>query len=204
MLIMVFRAFRAAAAAAVFVLAATPAYAQHFSDSYQFLEAVRKGDGNKVMQLMTDTNGSIVNTKSRETGEAALHIVAKNGDPVYLRYLIQKGGNPNIQDATGNTPMMIAVNSGFDEGVGILITYHANVNLPNNSGETPLIRAVQLRKRDLVVTLLAAGADPDKPDVIAGMSARDYAKADRRSPAIAKLLADAPKAGASNISGPRL
>ncbi|MES2445049.1 MAG: ankyrin repeat domain-containing protein [Pseudomonadota bacterium] len=201
---MVFRAFRAAAAALAFLLAAAPAYAQHFSESYQFLEAVRKGDGTKVMQLVTDSNGSIVNTKSRETGDAALHIVAKNGDPVFLRYLIQKGANPNVQDAAGNSPMMVAVNSGFDEGVGILITYHANVNLPNNSGETPLIRAVQLRKRDLVVTLLAAGGDPDKADVIAGMSARDYARTDNRSPAIAKLLADAPKAAKSNMAGPRL
>jgi ankyrin repeat protein len=201
---MTFRALSAAAAACVFLLAAAPASAQHFSDSYQFLEAVRKGDGTKVMQLMTDTNGSIVNTKDRTTGEAALHIVAKNGDPVYMRYLIQKGANPNIQDANGNSPMMIAVNSGFDEGVGILITYHANVNLPNNSGETPLIRAVQLRKRDLVATLLAAGADPDRADVIAGKSARDYARADTRSPAIAKLLADAPKAQKSNVAGPRL
>lgn len=185
------------------LLAATPAYAQRFSDSFQFLDAVRKSDGSKVMQIMTDTNGSIVNTKDRSTGEAALHIVAKNGDPVYLRYLIQKGANPNIQDAQGNSPMMIAVNNGWDEGVEILITYHANVNLGNSSGETPLIRAVQLRKKDLVVTLLAAGADPDKPDVIAGMSARDYAKRDTRSPAITKLLTDAPKAGKSNVSGPR-
>lgn len=201
---MLYRAFRAAAAAMVLLLAATPAYAQHFSDSFEFLDAVRKADGSKVMKIMTDTNGSIVNTKDRSSGEAALHIVAKQGDPVYLRYLIQKGANPNIQDGLGNTPMMIAVNNGWDEGVEILVTYHANVNLPNNSGETPLIRAVQLRKKDLVVALLAAGADPDRADVIAGRSARDYAQADTRSPAIAKLLADAPKAGKSNIAGPHM
>jgi ankyrin repeat protein len=204
MLSMLLRAFRAAAAAAVLLLAATPAYAQHFTDSYQFLEAVRKGDGTKVMKLMTDTNGSIVNTKSRDTGDAALHILARTGDPVFLRYLIQKGANPNIEDASGNSPMMIAVNSGFDEGVRILITYHANVNLPNKSGETPLIRAVQLRKRDLVMMLLAAGADPDRADVIAGQSARDYARIDNRAPAIAKLLADAPKVTRSTMSGPKL
>jgi ankyrin repeat protein len=199
---MLLRAFRAAAVPAL-LLAAAPAYAQQFSDSYQFLEAVRKGDGTKVMKLVTDTNGGIVNAKS-DSGEAALHIIARNGDAVYLRYLIQKGANPNIQDAAGNSPMMIAVNSGFEDGVRILITYRANVNLPNNSGETPLIRAVQLRKRDLVVTLLAAGADPDRADVLAGLSARDYARTDTRSPAIAKLLADAPKATRSNVAGPKL
>lgn len=186
------------------VLAATPAQAQHFSDSYQFLDAVRKGDGTKVAKLITDSNGSILNTKSRESGEGALHIIAQKGDAVYLRFLIQKGANPNLQDGAGNSPMMIAVNSGFDEGVSILITYKANVNLTNNSGESPLIRAVQLRKRDLVAVLLAAGADPDKADVLAGMSARDYARVDNRSPAIAKMLADAPKAAANKTAGPRL
>lgn len=200
---MLLRAFRAAAAAIVLLLAATPAYAQHFRDSYQFLEAVRKGDGTKVMKMMTDTNGRIVDAKT-DDGEGALHLLAKNGDPVFMRYLIQKGANRNIEDGAGNSPMLVAVNSGFDEGVQILITYHANVNLANKSGETPLIRAVQLRKPELVRILLAAGADPDKTDVISGQSARDYARLDTRSPAIAKMLADAPKVSRSTMSGPKL
>ena len=186
------------------MLVSTPAFAQHFSDSYQFLEAVRKQDGTKVMKLITDTNGSIVNTRDRATGEAALHIVARQGDAVYLRYLIQKGANPNIQDGRGNTPMIVCVETGFEEGVQILLTYKANVNLANSSGETPLIRAVQLRKTSLVRILLAAGADPDRADVISGQSARDYARIDTRSPQIAKLLADAPRVQNSGIAGPRL
>jgi len=197
------RVFRAAAAAIVLLLAATPAYAQQFSDSYQFLEAVRKGDGTKVMKMMTDTNGRIIDTKSAD-GEAALHILARKSDPVFLRYLVQKGANRNIEDAAGNSPMLVAVNSGFDEGVRILITYRANVNLANKSGETPLIRAVQLRKPELVRILLDAGADPDKTDVISGQSARDYARLDTRSPAIARMLADAPKVGRGTMSGPKL
>lgn len=198
-------ALAAATAAAALLITIAPASAQNFSDSYQFLEAVRKGDGTKVMQLMTDTNGSIVNTKNRETGEAALHIIAKSGDTTYLRFLLQKGANPNIQDRDGNTPMMIAVNSSFVEGVLILIIYKGDVNVRNSSGETPLIRAVQLRNTELVRELLKAGADPDRADNIAGLTARDYAKADRRSPTIQKLLADAPKLGARNsatVAGP--
>src|SRR3546814_10574293 len=58
----------------------------------------------------------------------------------------------------------------------------ADVNLANGSGETPLIRAVQLRNLDLVRTLLKAGADPDQADPLAGLSARDYARNDSRSP----------------------
>ena len=203
MLRMSFRLVRAIAGAAALMLVSTPAFAQHFSDSYQFLEAIRKQDGTKVMQLITDTNGSVVNTRDRDTGDAALHIIARQGDPVYLRYLIQKGANPNIQDARGNTPMMICVENSFEEGVQILITYKANVNLANSSGETPLIRAVQLRKINLVRALLAAGADPDRADTLAGQSARDYARIDTRAPAIAKLLAEAPRVQSGGM-GPRL
>lgn len=192
-------------AALALLLVSSPARAQQFSDSYQFIEAIKKQDGGKVMQILTDTNGSVINTKDKSNGEGALHIVARQGDSTWLRYLIQKGANPNIQDDRGNTPMMIAVELSYAEGVQILLRYGANVNLANSSGETPLIRAVQLRKLDLVRILLEGGADPDKPDNLAGQSARDYARIDRRMPpSIAKLLADAPKVNRATVSGPKL
>lgn len=195
----------AALAAAAALLVAAPAHAQRFSDSYEFLQAIRKGDGTKVMQVLTDTNGGIIDSKDRSTGEAALHIVTRQGDSTWLRFLLQKGANANIQDGRGNTPMMIAVETGYVDGIQILIRYNANVDVPNNSGETPLIRAVQLRKVDLVRTLLDAGADPDRADHIAGQSARDYARIDRRMPvSITKMLEDAPKVSRSGMTGPKL
>jgi hypothetical protein len=197
--------FHAAIAALVLLLVSSPAQAQQFSDSYQFIEAIKKQDGTKVMQILTDTNGSIINAKDRATQEGALHIVVRQGDGTWLRYLIQKGANPNIQDGRGNTPLMLAVEAGYTEGVQILLRYGANVNLGNSSGETPLIRAVQIRKLDMVRILLEGGADPDKPDNLAGQSARDYARIDRRMPpSIAKLIADAPKVSRATVSGPKL
>jgi ankyrin repeat protein len=199
------RFLHAALAAIAMLLVAAPAHAQHFSDSFQFLEAIRKQDGTKAMQLISDSNGNILNTRDRSTGDAALHIIVRQGDSTWLRYLIQKGANPNIQDGRGNTPMMIAVETGYAEGVQILIVYHANVDLPNASGETPLIRAVQLRKADMVRLLLDAGADPDRADHISGQSARDYVRLDRRMPAsIAKMIEDAPKVNRTSVSGPKL
>lgn len=192
-------------AALALLLVSAPAHAQQFSDSYSFIEAIKKQDGTKVMQILTDTNGSIINAKDRATQEGALHIVVRQGDGTWLRYLIQKGANPNIQDGRGNTPLMIAVESGYTDGAQILLRYGANVNLGNASGETPLIRAVQMRKLDMVRILLEGGADPDKPDNLAGQSARDYARLDRRMPSsIAKLIADAPKVNRATVSGPKL
>lgn len=188
------------------LLAASPTVvaAQQRSQSYEFLEAVRKGEGDKVTDVLNQPGQSLINTKDRSTGDGALHIVTARNDAVYLRFLLAKGADPNIQDANGNTPAMLAVEKSFTEGLDSLIRYKANLNLANARGETPLIRAVQLRRIDLVRTLLAGGANPDQADVMAGMSARDYARRDTRTPALLKLMDEAPKAKKPAVAGPRL
>lgn len=197
-----------AAGAALLMLAAVPASAQQFSDSYNFLQAIRETDGAKVNKYLEDKSLRIVNSKDRNTGEGALHIVVKRNDSVYLRVLLQQDDiNPNLQDGRGNTPMLIAAERGWDEGVGILVKYGANVNTANSSGETPLIRAVQVHDINVVRVLLDAGANPDRTDNVTGKSARDYAKDETRYPQIAKLLAEAPKGGKSGglgAAGPKL
>ena len=190
--------------AAALAVLPTVAPAQRMSESYEFLKAVREADGNKVTEFLNQPGSRIVDAKDRDTGDTALHIVTRRSDTTYMRFLMSRGANVNSQDAKGNTALMIAVSSGCGECADLLITAHANVNLANGSGETPLIRAVQVRNLALASTLLTAGANPDQNDVIAGMSARDYAKRDARSPAITKLLNDAPKASARGVSGPRL
>ncbi len=196
-----FRVFRVAAVAAL-ALTAVPAAAQQFSDSYEFLEAVRKADGAKLNKFMLDRSLRIVNTRDRN-GDGALHIIARRSDALYLRVMLQADDiNPNLQDGRGNTALMIAVEQNWGEGVGILIKYRANVNLQNSGGETPLIRAVQMHNTDIVRQLLDAKADPDRADYGSGKSARDYAREGTRWPNIAKLLADAPKKGQSAASGP--
>ncbi|MFZ3484345.1 ankyrin repeat domain-containing protein [Sphingomonas sp. 3-13AW] len=190
--------------ATALAVSSTSVVAQQRTQSYEFLEAVRKGDGDKVTGFLNQPGQLLINSKDRTTGDGALHIVAGRNDGVYLRFLLSKGADPNIQDASGNTPAMLAVEKGFTEGLDSLIRYKANLNLANSRGETPLIRAVQLRRVDLVRTLLEGGANPDQTDVIAGMSARDYARRDTRTPALLKLMDDAPKTKKPVVSGPRL
>lgn len=190
--------------AAAIALSPAPADAQQKSASYTFLEAVRDADGTKVTEILNQPGQSIINTKDRSTGEAALHIVAKRGDATYLRFLLGKGANPNIQDGQGNTPAMLATEAGFADGLEILSRAKANLNLGNSRGETPLIRAVQQRNADMVRILLAAGANPDQTDMLAGMSARDYARRDGRSAPILKLMDAANRKPAANVSGPTL
>lgn len=178
--------------------------AQQQSESYKFLTAVKEAKGNEVVAILDRPGSNIINTKERGSGDGALHIVTKRGDITYLRYLLQKGADPNIRDDRGNTPMILAVQGGHRDMIPVLATARANPNLGNQSGVTPLILAVQARSIDMVRLLLAAKADPDEADRLAGQSARDYANNDPRNGAIAKLLAETPKRTRAAVAGPTL
>lgn len=186
------------------LLLAAPVAAQYQSDSYKFLQAVKDAKNDDVIAALNKPGQTVVNTKDRTTGEAALHITVKRGDIPYTTFLLQKGGDPNIRDGRNNTPLMLAVDTGQADVVPVLLQFKANPNLGNASGETPLIRAVQRRDLALVRVLLAAKSDPDQRDIIAGLSARDYAQRDTRAPAVTKLLADAPRQAKAAVSGPKL
>ncbi|MHA6718514.1 ankyrin repeat domain-containing protein [Sphingomonas sp. RS6] len=200
--------FASAAAVALFLLP-LPAIAQTGQprESIQFLDAIRKQDGNKVNEFLRDKSFTLLNAKDPYgTGEAALHIVVKRGDATYLTVLInQPGINVNIQDREGNTPLIFAAERGWGAGVDALLAKKANVNLANNAGITPLIRAIQAHDAAIVKTLLDKGADPDRADYGSGLSAREYAARETRYPAIAKMLAEAPKIEArAAAAGPKL
>lgn len=182
---------------------AIPAQAQ-FSDSYKFLESVRKKEGDKVTEALNVPGTQIVNTKDYTTGQTALHIVTARRDLVWVQFLIAKGANVNARDNRGVTPLVQASEMGFLEAVDELIKSGARIDEANNTGETPLISAVHRKDLALVRMLVKAGANPDRPDN-SGRSARDYAALDKGSPLLGELdkaAKDAKAAGAKKTYGP--
>ena len=178
--------------AAVALVMPVAAQAQ-FSESYNFLKAVRDRDGEKVTATLNKPGSGavIINTRDASTGDAPIHIVTKRRDTQWLSFLLAKGANPDMRDGNGNTALMLAAQVGFAEGLALLIDRRAQVDLGNNSGETPLIRAVQNRDIATVRVLLAAGANANKADRASGLTARQYAERDQRSVAIVKAIDDA-------------
>jgi len=169
---------------AVFSLISASAAHAQFSKSYNFLKAVKDRDGEEVSKFLNDPSGVLINTRNFKTGETALHIVVARRDATWTAFLLGKGANPNVRDKSGTTPLMLATQLRFVEGVRILLKKKAKIDETNKQGETALIRAVQLRDAELTRILLANGANPDLPDTLAGLSARDYAARDRRASSI--------------------
>ncbi|OYW16690.1 MAG: hypothetical protein B7Z39_00215 [Novosphingobium sp. 12-64-8] len=185
-----------AAAAMLGALAlAVPAQAQ-FSDGYKFLEAVRKKDGDKATDVLNEPGTQIVNTRDISTGQTALHIVTARRDVTWMQFLVAKGANVNARDFKGSTPLVLAVDLGFLEGVDFLISVGARVDEPNDTGETPLISAVHRKDLALVRALLKAKANPDRADN-SGRSARDYALLDGKGGALAGEFDSAAKSSST-------
>ncbi len=155
-------------------IAATPVAAQMFSEGYEFLKAVKDRDGDAATEALNQPGTTIVDARDLTTGETALHIVTARRDALWIRFLTQRGANPNIRDKKGVRPLQMAVTLGFTEGVEALIKAGAEIEVTDSAGETPLIAAVHRRDAGLVRILLEKGANPDRSDN-SGRTARDYA-----------------------------
>jgi hypothetical protein len=162
----------AALPALAFALAA-PAAAQFQSEGYQFLEAVKDREGDKATDMLSKPGTQIVNSRDLTSGDTGLHIVVARSDLLWIRFLLQRGADPNIRNKKGMTPLQLATAMGFTDGVEALIKGGASINVADQTGETPLIAAVHARNVPLVRLLLEKGADPDRNDN-SGRSARDY------------------------------
>ncbi len=197
---------RAALAAALLMMMGAPAGAQLQSDAYKFLKAVRDQDALAAKTLFDKPGSTVVNTRDYSTGETALHIVVKRRDVAWINFLANAGANLEGRDKDGQTPLILAAQLGFVDGIRTLLYHGADVNGTNSRGETALILAVQARDPGSVRALIDGGADPDQSDRFSGNSARDYATRDGRSAAILQIMQNAhpkKKASAATMVGPR-
>lgn len=193
------RSTRRGLLAALLVATAMPALAQ-FSESTNFLKAVRERDGAKVTEIVSNASSTAINTRDRGSGEGALHILVRGRDLGWLNYLLARGARPDLADNQGNTALNVAAQLGWVEGAEALLARRANVNAANGRGETPLIMAVHRRDAAMVRLLMSQGANPSWTDSAAGLSALDYARRDTRAGQILRLL-QAPQP-ARPVAGP--
>jgi uncharacterized protein len=193
------RSVRALAIAAAIL--SVPAMAQiSGSDGEAFVMALKEGEATKALELVEKPGSTVVNYRGGD-GNAGLHIAMRARNANWVGFLLSRGADPNLGDANGDTPLMLAARRGFVEGAARMLMKRAEVDKPNKLGETALIVAVQQRQSAIVRMVLEAGANPDKADHASGYSARDYARRDNRSPELLKLIESA-KVKKATTAGP--
>jgi len=172
------------------LLAAPPAAAQLGGlNGNDFVEAIKKSDGDKAIQILANKPKGIVDSKDGD-GNTGLIVAISRSDEQFTGWLLNQGADPNLAGKGGDTPLVAAAKVGFSQAAVWLLGLGAKVDNANRMGETPLIIAVQQRNLPMVRQLLDAGANPDRPDSAAGYSARDYAARDTRSRDILKAIDD--------------
>lgn len=175
-----FRIIGAAALAAAGPLVASailpaPASAQGYSEGHKFLQHVEKRERNEAIDMATKPGSTVVNARDIGSGRSAMHVAVARRDSEWVQLLLGLKANPDLSDNRGVTPLMLAVQQGWVEGLQLLLSGgKVKVDASNDAGETPLIYAVHRRDIPMIRALVKAGASPTRADN-SGRNARDYA-----------------------------
>lgn len=87
--------------------------------------------------------------------------LARQGRAAELVELVQRGLPVDVQDADGNTMLMLAAYRGHISAVRALIAVGADVDLRNARDQSPIAGALFKGEDQVVAELKAAGADLD-------------------------------------------
>lgn len=129
------------------------------SPEKRFLKAADAGDIPAMEKLLE--KGVHIDTRN-SAGETAMRIASKNNDLNTTRFLLDKGANPNIADATGRSPLSRAAGEGFNALLKLLLTApDIYVDVQKKDGDTALRLAVIHNQTESVRLLLEAGANPN-------------------------------------------
>ncbi len=122
----------------------------------KIVNCIQTDDGEGLQHLFYK-NPSFLNKKVYK-GFAPLMIASAWGKIDAIRFLLEKGADPNLVDADGFSPLMRAQDV---ETIKLLLNAHADINAKDNAGFTPLMHAINGEKsREIVTLLLENGANP--------------------------------------------
>lgn len=103
---------------------------------------------------MSDSESPLINTAVEKENEHALAV------------LLKAGAKASLATDDGTTPLMLAVQHGWEGGVRALLAAHANPRAIGPTGSTALHYAAASGNADMVAMLLQAGAKRDQRDGI--------------------------------------
>nr|TKV92058.1 hypothetical protein SEVIR_9G138400v2 [Setaria viridis] len=123
--------------------------------------AAMKGKVEVCRYLVEVLKFDINSVSSPELGMTPLISAVSEGQVAAVRYLLDKGADPNKQDHEGYAPLHDAAKGGFDEIGRLLLTGGAIVDISSSEG-TPLHAAAAFGKIGIMQILLEHHADVNK------------------------------------------
>ncbi|KAL9961602.1 hypothetical protein ACROYT_G030573 [Oculina patagonica] len=103
--------------------------------------------------------GADVNVQRADEKVAPLPLAAYWNNYMASRILLEYGADKNIQNESGDTPLLDSARAGHFTVSQLLIESGCNLNLQNNADKTPLYVAVENKREHLVKLLLESKAD---------------------------------------------
>eukprot|EP00752_Nemacystus_decipiens_P011626 g10321.t1 len=157
--------------------------------------AAEGGSLNVVMALLRGRARRDVNKTTRGSRQTPLFCAVKRGHADVALALVRAGGDVDLADAHGWTPLMRASADGRPELVNNLLLNGACVGAKNKSGNRPLHYAVLKGHLGVVKLLLKAGALPSSRRKVDEKSSLELAVERGDTDVLAELLAAAPPSG---------
>ncbi|MBK8454703.1 MAG: ankyrin repeat domain-containing protein [Thiofilum sp.] len=119
----------------------------------------------RIKRLLSHLRQKGLNTNARDmNSKTALHYAVARNNLTWVKLLLEQGANPNIQDNTDNSPLLMVLNNyaTYAESWGLvdlLLQSGANPNLRNSAGQTALHLSYRLKNQKLIERLIKSGAN---------------------------------------------
>ena len=124
--------------------------------AYQFYQATRLGDLNKMHSIVAQLQSHEINTVTN--GMTPIMKASSLGREDIVMFLLQHGADPNKRGSSSRTALQYAAERNRLAVARLLIAHGADINGFDNTHLTPLIMAADRRYHDFAMYLVDAGA----------------------------------------------
>lgn len=170
----------------------------NIEDNYNqppIFDAIQENNVKMIQFLLT--NNSYIDVQNKEGRTPLMVATFKKERQEALCELIKSGADVNMQDFSGRTALMHAINNNNGAMMDILLKAGANFNVQSLDGITPLMLCAKRGNREGLRVLISRGADVMYVDS-ACRKASDYAK-NYNNKSCVDILLKAEKIQSSNL-----
>ncbi|KAL5270038.1 hypothetical protein ACHWQZ_G003500 [Mnemiopsis leidyi] len=115
----------------------------------KFLFCVKQGDAAQVEKLCFNGVPGLINYIVRPEGEAGIHAAVTNADIDMILLLLELGASIDRRDELGRTPLMIALDYGYDHVIDTLLDSEAKFDATDKEGRCVIWYALKPTQRHL-------------------------------------------------------